>query len=182
MVTEHLPKDGPVLIVTASFEGQPADNAAHFVEWLENVKASDAFDGAKFGVFGCGNRDWVQTYQRVPTIIDRLLEEHGANRLVERGEGDASSPDFFEAFDEWETGVWQKLAEVCLQSKLASFKPLTDGVSRVGIRCSDNKEGYRPGREDGLDGNCARGASSSARPRVRHRDREQVIDCTWGAY
>ncbi|KAI0754463.1 bifunctional P-450/NADPH-P450 reductase [Daedaleopsis nitida] len=104
----HLPKDGPVLIVTASFEGQPADNAAHFVEWLENVK-DNTFDGVKFAVFGCGNRDWVNTYQRIPTLIDTLLTEHGATRLVERGEGDASEAQFFGTFDMWEKMVWEKL-------------------------------------------------------------------------
>ena len=121
MAAAHLPKDGPVLIVTASFEGQPADNARHFVEWLENPRStahdSDdetaaAFKGVKFAVFGCGNRDWVQTYQRVPTLVDRLLGERGAQRLTERGEGDASSPEFFEAFDRWEEAVWASIAEV----------------------------------------------------------------------
>ncbi|KAI0767655.1 fatty acid hydroxylase [Fomes fomentarius] len=104
-----LPKDGPVLIITASFEGLPADNAAHFVEWLKNVKETDAFEGVKFAVFGCGNRDWVNTYQRVPTLIDNLFGEHGGARLVERGEGDASAVEFFEAFNAWENSVWTKL-------------------------------------------------------------------------
>ncbi|KAI0770681.1 fatty acid hydroxylase [Fomes fomentarius] len=109
-VTANLPKDGPVLIVTASFEGQPADNAAHFVEWLENVQEADAFKDVKFAVFGCGNRDWVNTYQRVPTLIDNLLGEHRGARLVERGEGDAAAAEFFEAFDVWEKSVWVKLS------------------------------------------------------------------------
>ncbi|KAI0693861.1 bifunctional P-450/NADPH-P450 reductase [Cerioporus squamosus] len=104
----HLPKDGPVLIITASFEGQPADNAKHFVEWLENVK-DDVFTGIKYAVFGCGNKDWVNTYQRIPTLIDRLLGEHGAARLVKLGEGDAAAAEFFESFDRWEKTVWEKL-------------------------------------------------------------------------
>ncbi|TFK90994.1 bifunctional P-450/NADPH-P450 reductase [Polyporus arcularius HHB13444] len=106
--TAHLPKDGPVLIVTASFEGQPADNAKHFVEWLENVNDA-AFTDIKYAVFGCGNKDWVNTYQRIPTLIDRLLSEHGATRLVERGEGDAAAAEFFGAFDRWEKTVWEQL-------------------------------------------------------------------------
>ncbi|KAI0694744.1 fatty acid hydroxylase [Earliella scabrosa] len=107
----HLPKDGPVLVVTASYEGQPADNAAHFVNWLENVQDAAAFAGIKFGVFGCGNRDWVNTYQRVPKLVDGLLGTHGGVRLVERGEGDASAAEFFEVFDEWEKAVWEKLGK-----------------------------------------------------------------------
>ena len=111
MATEHLPTDGPVLIITASFEGQPADNARRFVDWLEHG-ATGALAGVAFSVFGCGNRDWVQTYQRIPRLVDRVLGERGATRLVEHGEGDAASPDFFADFDEWEKRVWEKLAEV----------------------------------------------------------------------
>ncbi|KAH9937812.1 fatty acid hydroxylase [Epithele typhae] len=110
MAAEHLPKDGPVLILTASFEGLPADNAKHFVEWAENVKAADAFAGIKYGVFGCGNTDWVSTYQRVPKLIDDALEARGAIRLVDRGVGDAASAEFFDAFDKWEEMVWAKLS------------------------------------------------------------------------
>ncbi|KAI0655429.1 bifunctional P-450/NADPH-P450 reductase [Cubamyces menziesii] len=95
------PKDGPVIIVTASYEGQPADNAAHWVEWMSNVQEPDAFKGIKYAVFGCGNRDWVKTYQRIPTLIDETVAAHGATRLVPRGEGDAGGGDFFESFDKW---------------------------------------------------------------------------------
>ncbi|KAI0763546.1 bifunctional P-450/NADPH-P450 reductase [Trametes elegans] len=106
----HIPIDGPVIVVTASFEGQPADNAAHFVEWLTNVQG-DELSGVKYAVFGCGNRDWQKTYQRVPTVIDEALAAHGAERLVERGEGDAGGAEFFEAFDNWEKSLWEKLSK-----------------------------------------------------------------------
>ena len=69
--TARLPTDRPVLIVTASVEGQPTDDAKHFVEWLENVKGADALAGVKFALFGCGNHDWVMTYQGIPTLVDR---------------------------------------------------------------------------------------------------------------
>ena len=109
--TEHVPKDGPVFIVTASFEGQPADNAVHFVEWLSSLSGSE-LAGTKFGVFGCGNHDWTTTYQRIPKLIDQLFEERGATRLVERGEGDAGGSDFFDTFDAWEANLWPVLSKV----------------------------------------------------------------------
>ena len=111
-MTANLPKDGPLVVVTASFEGQPADNAAHFVTWLESVKDAQAFADLKFAVFGCGNRDWVNTYQRIPRLIDEALAAHGAKRLAERGEGDASGSEFFDSFDTWEKGLWEKLSAV----------------------------------------------------------------------
>ncbi|GJE90374.1 bifunctional P-450/NADPH-P450 reductase [Phanerochaete sordida] len=104
----HLPTDGPVIIVTASFEGQPADNAAHFISWLTSLEDS-ALANVSFAVFGCGNRDWASTYQRIPTLCDDTLAARGASRIVARGAGDAGSGDLFEAFEHWEAGLWEAL-------------------------------------------------------------------------
>lgn len=93
------------------FLGQPADNAAHFVEWLSSLKGSELAN-VSYTVFGCGNRDWPQTYQRIPTLCDKLLEDHGANRLFKRGEGDAGSAEFFDNFEKWETEMWKAVCEV----------------------------------------------------------------------
>ena len=68
--------------------------------------------GVRYAVFGCGNHDWVATYQRIPTLIDNLAAERGAERLVERGVGDAGGSDFFDSFDKWEAGLWKVLSEV----------------------------------------------------------------------
>jgi len=51
-----VPKNQPVIMISSSYEGQPPDNAAHFVNWLESLKGEDQLTGVKFGVFGCGNR------------------------------------------------------------------------------------------------------------------------------
>ena len=67
---------------------------------------------ASYAVYGCGNRDWVATFQKVPTLIDDTLAERGAKRLLERGVGDAGASDFFESFDKWESNLWQTLRKV----------------------------------------------------------------------
>ena len=134
-IASHVPKDGPLIIVTASFEGtsssqlpppaysrtltpflrcpagEPADNAAHFFEWLQSLQGNE-LAGTRFAVFGCGNRYWVRTFQRVPRVVDELLAARGGTRLLARGVGDAQAADFFEAFDEWEAGLWEALAKV----------------------------------------------------------------------
>src|SRR5262249_34619313 len=61
----HVPTAGAVLIVTASYEGQPTDNAKQFVAWLETLEPGD-LAGVRYAVFGCGNRDWARTYQAIP--------------------------------------------------------------------------------------------------------------------
>lgn len=48
-----LPKDVPVIIVTASYNGEPADDAEDFVHWIK-CESEGVLDGVKFGVFGCG--------------------------------------------------------------------------------------------------------------------------------
>ena len=91
--------------------GEPADNAAHFFEWLQSLQGNE-LAGTRFAVFGCGNRDWVRTFQRVPRVVDELLAARGGVRLLARGVGDAQAADFFEAFDEWEARLWEALAKV----------------------------------------------------------------------
>jgi cytochrome P450 / NADPH-cytochrome P450 reductase len=94
-----------------SHQGEPADNATKFVDWLRSIEDNE-FTGVRYGVFGCGNRDWVQTYQRIPILCDTLMEQHGGKRLVTRGEGDAGANNFFEVFDEFETKLWAVLSKV----------------------------------------------------------------------
>jgi cytochrome P450/NADPH-cytochrome P450 reductase len=52
---DKVPKDQPVVLISSSYEGQPPDNAAHFVQWLESL-GDKKLEGVKYAVFGCGNR------------------------------------------------------------------------------------------------------------------------------
>lgn len=105
--TGNLPTQGAVVIVSASYNGNPPDNAVRFMEWLEEA---DSVEGVTYGVFGCGDRNWATTYQRVPSIIDEQLSANGASQLVERGEGDASE-DFDGELEKWQGALWPALAE-----------------------------------------------------------------------
>ncbi|KAJ6488891.1 fatty acid hydroxylase [Mycena sanguinolenta] len=118
--TGKLPTDGPVVIITSSFEGEPADNAVHFVDWLRNINGSE-LQNVRFAVFGCGNSDWKATFQKIPTMCDELLEKHGGRRLVARGWGDASSADFFQMFDEFEANLWATLSTEYSTTRSASL-------------------------------------------------------------
>ena len=91
--------------------GEPADNACHFIHWLEGLKANE-LAGVRYGVFGCGNHDWVHTFQRIPKLCDHLLEARGGTRLVPRGVGDAGEGTFFQVFAEFEMNLWQVLCKV----------------------------------------------------------------------
>jgi cytochrome P450 / NADPH-cytochrome P450 reductase len=106
-----LPTKGAVLIACASYNGMAPDNAGEFCTWLSNgIGGPDALKDVRFGVFGCGNRDWSATFQTVPRMIDAKLAEHGAQRVLTMGEGDARD-DFDGQFQSWYTPVWGKLAQ-----------------------------------------------------------------------
>jgi cytochrome P450 / NADPH-cytochrome P450 reductase len=95
------------IIVTCSYEGKPADNARDFVSWVEQLHEGKELEGVKYFVFGCGHKDWVDTYQHIPRLIDEKLSQAGATRLFERGEANAAG-DFVGDFDSWRERIWQK--------------------------------------------------------------------------
>jgi cytochrome P450/NADPH-cytochrome P450 reductase len=110
--TQRLPKGHPSVIITASYEGLPPDNAAHFTEWLKSLSKDEAKE-CSFAVFGCGHKDWAATYQRVPVLIDELLAARGGTKLTERGSADASQGDMFNEFDSWEDdNLWPSITSL----------------------------------------------------------------------
>jgi cytochrome P450 / NADPH-cytochrome P450 reductase len=105
----RLPTEGAVVVVTASYNGTPTDNSARFVEWLtDSALTADALAGVCFTVFGCGDHDWADTFQRIPRLIDAQLEAHGATRIHARGEGDQSD-DMDGQFRDWYRGLFDAL-------------------------------------------------------------------------
>ncbi|KAL2855204.1 cytochrome P450 [Aspergillus pseudodeflectus] len=111
-----LPTDHPVVIVTSSYEGQPPENAKQFVSWLEELEQENNGDtplkGVDFTVFGCGNKEWAQTFHRIPKLVDSLLEKLGGSRLAEMGLADASADELFSTFETWADDVlWPRLVE-----------------------------------------------------------------------
>ena len=103
-----LPRVGAVIIVTASYDGQPPDNARAFCTWLGSVPAH-ALQGVRYALLGCGNTDWGATYQAVPQQIDDCLRAAGATALVPRGFANARA-DFFGEFEQWHGALWSPLA------------------------------------------------------------------------
>ncbi|MDX6380646.1 MAG: cytochrome / NADPH-cytochrome reductase, partial [Rubrobacteraceae bacterium] len=107
---DKLPREGAVVMASSSYNGTPPDNAAHFFDWLCNDSlGAEALKGVSYTVFGCGDHDWAATYQRVPKMIDTQMEAHGARRVYQRGEADASD-DFDGEFRGWYEHLWSTLA------------------------------------------------------------------------
>jgi cytochrome P450 / NADPH-cytochrome P450 reductase len=106
---DALNKESPTVIITASYEGQPPDNASQFVKWLEMLDGG--LDGVEYAVFGCGHSEWVSTFQRIPNLVDELMEKHGGKRLAQRGFANAAEGEIFGSFDTWtHASLWPAVA------------------------------------------------------------------------
>jgi cytochrome P450/NADPH-cytochrome P450 reductase len=92
--------------------GEPADNAMCFFKWLNNLRDDSSLSNIKYAVFGCGNHDWVQTYQRILKLIDELITKNGGKALVPRGEGNAGGSEMLNDFDNWEERLFKNTTEV----------------------------------------------------------------------
>ncbi|NEB77941.1 cytochrome P450 [Streptomyces sp. SID14478] len=85
----NLPTDRPVIVVAASYNGQPTDDAREFAAALDRASAG-SLDGVLHAVLGIGDRNWAATYQHVPTRLDDRLAALGSERLCPRAAADAS--------------------------------------------------------------------------------------------
>jgi cytochrome P450 / NADPH-cytochrome P450 reductase len=103
------PGDGPVVIVAASYNGRPTDDAAEFVSWTEGLQPG-SLEGVHYAVLGVGDRNWAATYQHIPTLIDERLAAAGAAPVLQRGAADAAG-DFGGTVDRWTTDLWTTLLD-----------------------------------------------------------------------
>ena len=106
LTPEMLQKVDYVVILSSTYNGLPPDNAVDFCKWIEedSPHTRSVLKGLKYCVFGAGDSNWASTFQDVPKKIDDYLFELGAERMLERGLGDANV-DLDEKFDEWKHQV-----------------------------------------------------------------------------
>lgn len=105
-----LPAKGAVMIVSASYNGNPPDNGRQFVDWLLEEEEGK-LQGIRYTVFGCGDHNWASTYQKVPAIVDQRMAKLGAERILARGEADASG-DFEKQLEDWKSEAWPSIMKV----------------------------------------------------------------------
>ena len=92
-------QQGLAVVITASYEGEPPDNATDFCRWIRNHNGK--LGRLEYAVFGCGHSDWAATFQKIPTVVDEDLHQAGAKRILPRGFTDAAKGDIFGEFDTW---------------------------------------------------------------------------------
>lgn len=96
-----------VFCVATYGEGEPPENALAFHTWLlEEDRLPSMMNGSKYAVFGLGDRTY-DFYNKMGKVVDTRMEELGAERLHDRGEGDANS-NIEEDFLKWKKQFWIK--------------------------------------------------------------------------
>lgn len=107
----RLARDGrPIVIITTSYDGEPADNARQFVDWLQSLNGEQLI-GVSYAIFGCGHSDWASTFHKVPILLDKLMVQNGARNVAPRGLANAADGNISSTFDAWtETVLWKALA------------------------------------------------------------------------
>lgn len=144
----NLPTGHPILIVIPSYEGQPPDNAANFVKWLENLSEEDrrTLEKVDYAVFGCGNREWSQTLHRIPKLVDNTLKDSGANRIAELGLADAANAQIFTDFESWEENTFWPALQIRYDVSggavaNATETSITISTPRVSVLQQNTKQG-----------------------------------------
>lgn len=109
---ENLSSKTPSIIITASYDGQPATDASEFVSWIRSLTANELI-GVSFAIFGCGHRDWAATLHKIPRYLNRIMVKRGATRLVPMGIADISNGNLLSDFKDWEDQkCWPALRDV----------------------------------------------------------------------
>ena len=79
---------------------------------MESLKGKE-MENVSYAVFGCGHRDWVQTFHRIPKLVDSKLGELGGQRIVPLATTDAAERDMFSDFEAWEDeSLWPALQKM----------------------------------------------------------------------
>ncbi|KAL9115273.1 MAG: hypothetical protein Q9227_001067 [Pyrenula ochraceoflavens] len=109
---ENLPADKPCVIITASYEGKPPDNAKKFVAWIEQLshESKKLPQGMRYAVFGAGNSDWASTFHRIPKLVDDMLAKLGADRIIEACHSNVKL-DVMGPWEEWSEQLCMSLSD-----------------------------------------------------------------------
>ena len=106
LIREELGKALIVFVVATYGEGDPTDNAQALYEWLHEEQD---LAGLNFAIFGLGNKTY-EHYNSMGRYFDKRLEELGAYRVCERGEGDDDA-NIEEDFVNWREKFWPTVCQ-----------------------------------------------------------------------
>jgi len=111
---DQVPENCVVVFVMATYgEGEPTDNAVGMMEFLQSQDVSFSEGGSRlenlhYVLFGLGNKTY-EYYNETSRQLDQRLQELGAHRIYERGEGDDDA-NLEEDYLAWKDPMFEQLA------------------------------------------------------------------------
>jgi sulfite reductase (NADPH) flavoprotein alpha-component len=94
-------EESTVLLAISTWgEGEPPDDGVAFFEYVRSLEKS-SLQNLRFAVFALGDTSY-DNFCQCGRDLDRMLEERGAIRLLERVDNDV---DFEEALEKWREAV-----------------------------------------------------------------------------
>ncbi|KAH7309301.1 NADPH-cytochrome P450 reductase [Rhexocercosporidium sp. MPI-PUGE-AT-0058] len=96
----HIPEAKFAIFIVSTYgEGDPSDNAAQFLSWIESNK-STRLPKLRYAAFGLGNSKY-KFYNRVVDIVVDALDGFGAMALMPTGKADDANGTTDEDFTGW---------------------------------------------------------------------------------
>ena len=96
-----------IFVVATYGEGEPTDNARDFWDWISEAEVD--LSNLKYTIFGLGNTTY-EHYNWMARSLETRLQELGAQKVYEKGEGDDDS-SLEDDFAKWKEGLWPALVD-----------------------------------------------------------------------
>eukprot|EP00823_Brevimastigomonas_motovehiculus_P002362 TRINITY_DN1453_c1_g1_i1.p1 TRINITY_DN1453_c1_g1~~TRINITY_DN1453_c1_g1_i1.p1 ORF type:complete len:690 (+),score=240.58 TRINITY_DN1453_c1_g1_i1:44-2113(+) len=128
--SESLAKEHFVVFIMSTYgEGEPTDNAKQFYDWINsNAHEKDELKHVNYAVFALGNRTYEQ-YCAVGRQVDKRMNELGANRVVDIGEGDDADGDTAEFWNAWKNDkFWPSIHSFFGTANKEDIKPFVSSL------------------------------------------------------
>lgn len=114
-----------LVIMTATYTGNPPGNAIAFKAWLEHTEPGcETWKNCRYLVWGLGNSQW-NAFLAFPRYVQRRLAELGGTPLGTFAFGDVGSPVWEDTHTAWNDRSWPTLLE------LSGAQPSEGAAARI---------------------------------------------------
>lgn len=148
---DTVPDDKVLIFVLATYgEGEPTDNAVDFYEFVKQGAFSESrvlpLGNLKYVIFGLGNSKY-EHYNHMCRSVNKTLENLGAHRIGDAGEGNDGTGTLEEDFLAWKDGMWAALSNsMGLKQREEVYEPVFNITKQLNL--TGDSPGVYTGQRD----------------------------------